>query len=450
MTASPTQVVLSRLRGVRPIGVGKWRALCPAHDDQHHSLSVGEGYNGRALVHCHTGCAFDAIVASLGLEKRDFFPHRTPKAKPNPAQTKASPPLTVAELAQHFRLNPSSLRGKGVSDCRRGVAIQYFDIKGQPLGRSRLRLALSGSERFRWRGRGPVQPYGLQFIRIWTDHRPDSFLILVEGESDCWAAWEHGVPALGIPGATLAGCLRPQFVAPFRRIYILREPDDGGDAFLSTVPVRLANIGWSGELFELRLDHVRGDRAKDLAELHIQDPARFDLRLRDAIQRARAIPLPKIDTQSVPATPRRLRGAIREDAQHFLMRYLEDGDWYSGQQLKQEARKKNISGATLRRAAKSLPIEKRPCGFRGQWMWRLNPQSSVPLSTANTGRSARPHKPEKSSIYTRQETGLPTYVGSEQVWKAILVSNSALPLFWSKWPTEHSEWRTLINAKAPR
>jgi hypothetical protein len=58
--------ILNKLKGVRRSGSG-WVALCPAHDDSRHSLSVGEGEGGRLLVHCHAGCSYEAICLALGL-----------------------------------------------------------------------------------------------------------------------------------------------------------------------------------------------------------------------------------------------------------------------------------------------------------------------------------------------------------------------------------------------
>ncbi len=37
---------------------------CPAHDDEHPSLSISE-HNGKALVRCHAGCEQDTVVAAL-------------------------------------------------------------------------------------------------------------------------------------------------------------------------------------------------------------------------------------------------------------------------------------------------------------------------------------------------------------------------------------------------
>ena len=57
--------LLGRLKGVRPSSEG-WMARCPAHDDQHPSLSIGHGDDGRWLLHCHAGCTVDAVGGALG------------------------------------------------------------------------------------------------------------------------------------------------------------------------------------------------------------------------------------------------------------------------------------------------------------------------------------------------------------------------------------------------
>jgi hypothetical protein len=67
--------LLARLDGVRRTSNG-WTAKCPAHPDRTASLSIAEGNDGRALVHCFAGCAAADIVAAVGLELADLFPER--------------------------------------------------------------------------------------------------------------------------------------------------------------------------------------------------------------------------------------------------------------------------------------------------------------------------------------------------------------------------------------
>ncbi|MCS4187849.1 hypothetical protein [Salinibacter ruber] len=72
-SGSPLNLVLTRLRGVEESSSG-YEALCPAHDDSSPSLSVQEGEDGKALLHCHAGCKTKEVVQALGLEMGDLFP----------------------------------------------------------------------------------------------------------------------------------------------------------------------------------------------------------------------------------------------------------------------------------------------------------------------------------------------------------------------------------------
>ena len=66
--------LLARLERVKPSGEG-WSAQCPAHQDGHNSLTINVADDGRTLVHCHAGCAVDAILDAAHLERRDLFPN---------------------------------------------------------------------------------------------------------------------------------------------------------------------------------------------------------------------------------------------------------------------------------------------------------------------------------------------------------------------------------------
>jgi hypothetical protein len=64
-------LIIERLKSSKKNGDG-WTALCPAHDDHAHSLSVRQR-DGRTLVHCFAGCTAEAIVAALQLTMADLF-----------------------------------------------------------------------------------------------------------------------------------------------------------------------------------------------------------------------------------------------------------------------------------------------------------------------------------------------------------------------------------------
>ncbi|RYH07781.1 hypothetical protein [Tropicimonas sp. IMCC6043] len=49
---------------------GRWHgntgsARCPAHDDRHPSLSIGDADNGGLLLTCHAGCTFEGVIDAL-------------------------------------------------------------------------------------------------------------------------------------------------------------------------------------------------------------------------------------------------------------------------------------------------------------------------------------------------------------------------------------------------
>jgi putative DNA primase/helicase len=69
-----------------------WTAKCPAHDDQHPSLSISEASDGAVLVKCHAGCSQDMVIDALrdrGLwperEAREPKISRSPKTKKVPS-----------------------------------------------------------------------------------------------------------------------------------------------------------------------------------------------------------------------------------------------------------------------------------------------------------------------------------------------------------------------------
>jgi len=68
--------------GFRPKANGSgWTARCPAHDDEHASLSVREGADGRVLLKDFAGCKPEDIVSALGLQMTDLF--EATEARPN-------------------------------------------------------------------------------------------------------------------------------------------------------------------------------------------------------------------------------------------------------------------------------------------------------------------------------------------------------------------------------
>lgn len=107
-----------------------------------------------------------------------------------------------------------------------------------------------------WDGKGGRSYlYGLDVLA----KQPSAPVILVEGESDCHAAWSHGVLAVGVPGA---GAWKSEYAEHLRGrdLFVWQEPDAGGAAFVRKV---------AGDFPQAKVIEARdGEGVKDLADLH--------------------------------------------------------------------------------------------------------------------------------------------------------------------------------------
>lgn len=224
----------------------QWQALCPAHEDTSPSLSIGIGKDNRVLLKCHAGCALEAILSKLGLRSRDLFVKQ-------PRGT-----LTLEELAKAKGFSVEELAAYGVRDFRDVVRFDY----GEGC-RYRLRASLRAKEGSYWGGEKslPIVPYGL-----WRLSHESDTLILVEGESDCWSLWHHDYPAIGLPGAQMAHCLEAEHLHGVKRLFIMEEPDQGGEAFVRGLVKRLNRLRFKGTRLLLRFP----EGIKDANALHLQ------------------------------------------------------------------------------------------------------------------------------------------------------------------------------------
>jgi hypothetical protein len=113
--------------------------------------------------------------------------------------------------------------------------------------------------------------------------RDPTEMIVVEGESDCWSAWSHGVRALGIPGSDQTAVLNAEHLALVETVYIQREKvigpnptfPKGVDHFVDEIAKRLVLVGFSGAIRILEMP----DPFSDMSDMHISDPSTFDERL---------------------------------------------------------------------------------------------------------------------------------------------------------------------------
>ena len=284
MVTSPVQSsspaldnVLAQLKGVRTSLRG-WKACCPAHADREPSLSIGLGEQGQVLLKCFAGCSLERIVEAMGLTVTDLFPDATAERASSNHTHHAT--LTLLDLALEKQLPWQFLLNLGVMEHPSGgLHIPYHLVDGSPAPRSRIRTALRAREGSRWsKGKGKIVPYGLERLE---EARKAGFLVLVEGESDCWTLWYQGFPALGLPGAEMAGVVEESALTGAGQVYIVQEPDAAGATFVKAIADRLQKWRWEGKAAVV---HLPG--AKDPNELYKQDRKGFRAAFQHALDHA--------------------------------------------------------------------------------------------------------------------------------------------------------------------
>jgi hypothetical protein len=271
--------VLAHLKGVRPSLRG-WAACCPAHADREPSLSIGLGEKGQVLLKCFAGCSLERIIEAMGLTLTDLFPDGTPASERASSNGAHHAPPTLLDLALEKQLPWQFLFNLGVMEHPSGgLHIPYHLADGSPAPRSRLRTALIAGVGSRWsKGKGKLVPYGLERL---SDARKAGYLVLVEGESDCWTLWYQGFPVLGLPGAEMAGVLEESALEGVERLYIVQEPDAAGATFVKALTSQLKRWRWQGNAFVV---HLPG--AKDPSDLYIQNRTGFRAAFQHALDDA--------------------------------------------------------------------------------------------------------------------------------------------------------------------
>jgi hypothetical protein len=235
-----------------------WVTHCPAHDDEHPSLSISEGEDGKLLVKCFAGCSQDAVIEALKV--KGLWPVR---ANGNGFEQSnyasfTTVGLTLGALAKAKHLPLDYLKSMGLSDRKRNgvssVSIPYVNEEGQEVA-VRYRLAIDGNQKFAWRRGDKVPIYGLWRLQ---EIRDAGWVLLVEGESDCWTAWHCGLPALGIPGKTTWKKEWGELVKDLQ-VYLWVEPD------APELPVKMGS-----DVPGLMVIHAP-EGIKDLSEAHLQE-----------------------------------------------------------------------------------------------------------------------------------------------------------------------------------
>lgn len=303
---TPVERVIAKLgQSVRRSGAG-WTALCPAHDDRHHSLSIKEGDDGRVLLHCFAGCTPEAIVDAMGLGMSDLFSDGGGGAYTTGATRATDQPqgCTLSEYAEAKRLPERFLRTLGLTEIsycgRPALRIPAFAADGSETA-VQFRLALSG-QRFRYKSGSKPTPWGRDRLAV---AQAAGEIVLVEGASDYETAVFHGIPVYGLPGA--AGWKEERdavTLADIPTVYAIIEPDKGGDTLFKRLQAsRLCD----------RIQTIQLNGFKDLSEMHVDDSDQFAARWAAAKTAAR--PLSAVVNDATVARRAALEARVRDLAE---------------------------------------------------------------------------------------------------------------------------------------
>ena len=270
--------VLAKVQGAKHSGDG-WTAPCPlpGHKTPAGHLSLKDA-GDKVLVMCQRGRhTYEEITAWLGFTSLGYSNNGTEGGIPHTVslvhmstppeikhETALTPPktcvsipvhgITVAALADAKHLPVDFLKSLGVSDLKHlglpAIRIPYYTTTGAESA-IRFRLAMTGDTRFKWRKGDKPIAYGLNRL-------PKSGPVLIpEGESDCWACWLHGIPALGAPGKGIW----PEAWAEYLKgldVTVWQEP--GAEDFVLRVLKTAPNLKYI----------VAPVGVKDISEAHIQ------------------------------------------------------------------------------------------------------------------------------------------------------------------------------------
>jgi AAA domain len=222
---------------------GVWVAECPLCRERH--LHVKEK-GGTAVVKCWTDNGKRCTQAKVWSAVLERFTVGKSNAAPEIEKQKEWPGLTLKEYAESkglsqlgltllFGVYETTYKGKKTGNVSKPVvAFPYSNGKGLRTG---TKVRAGSSHETEWQkgesGKYIPQPYGLC--------RPEladcSDIVLCEGESDVHTLSYYRIPALGISGADnwKSDFAKLDVLRNAERIFIIKEPDEGGQTFVDKV-----------------------------------------------------------------------------------------------------------------------------------------------------------------------------------------------------------------------
>ena len=283
---------------------GKMTGLCPFHNDRNNSFSVdlktgkwhcfSEEIGGNFLdfygrIHgCDTKEAYQEILKQYGKYEE----------KPTDRNYSFEQYAKDKHLPENWLKDYCSLStGTDRKDKTTYLRVPYYGEDGKETT-YRRRYA---NKQFRWKygSGGKIGLYGEWRLGV---IREEGYVILVEGESDTQSLWYMGLPALGVPGASMFKSSSVPKLAGLK-VYLHVEKDCGGETFRRKVLDGMRFGGFDGEVYVFSCGDVEG--CKDPSDFLIQfgREGAFD-KITDLVKSAEVA-----DLSASEPIPERIKGA---------------------------------------------------------------------------------------------------------------------------------------------
>lgn len=296
--SAPMDKVLAALRAagksVRPSGTG-WACQCPSHDDQQPSLSLGIGKNGAVVLHCHTGCPHETVLAALGLRFSDLWPSPETAGGPSrPSQApwcEATPGGAVNRVASPFGRKPDRVWPYHDSTGRCIGLVLRWDLPG---GKKDIRvLSRSGDG---WQPVGMPKPHPLYRLHRLERLPAGARVFVTEGEKAADAAIQCGLVATTSPHGSSNAHKADWSAMAGKEVVILPDNDEPGRKYAEMV-ADLCHRAGCDRVCILPLPDLppSGDIA-DLLEAHAGDSSELGTQIQRLADAALA-------DQTTPAAP---------------------------------------------------------------------------------------------------------------------------------------------------
>jgi len=311
-----------------PDSKGDYVGICPAHSDGAPSLLVGQGADGRLLVHCRAGCSKEAVLAAAGMSMADLFTKDgkvdaaaptskavADKSGPGPAEYAALRGYSV-QCAEKLQDDPEALEyvrsrfGLSAADAASltlgldpggawysgplvfgptylqvpRLVIPFYDFEGRVAG---LQGRALRDHKVRWSG--PTNPDGIALSKFAVMDRGTGLesIIITEGPGDALTAVSAGFDALAIGGVAVAKnvTLQATLVAGLqgRRIVLAGDDDAAGRSYNDTLAAVFTEAGLDVYRLPWR---TAPEGAKDVTAWQEADPGGFLAAFQTAVDHA--------------------------------------------------------------------------------------------------------------------------------------------------------------------